>query len=450
MCGIFGCINNEYTTFKKGFFNALGIANDKRGGDSCGIFIDKKVEYGIGKTKLYEDFFLESELLQETSKCHIALGHCRAGSAGYAKTIKEAQPVVIKKDDEIEFVVIHNGTIHNQTELAKKYIPDVDIIGMTDSQVMTHIFYHKGYDVLSEYNGSAVFVIVDYRHKKPKIYFWKGESKQSAGSKDVSEERPFYHVKIDGTLIFSSIPSFIEAFAHEECWTIKSNALIEYKDEDLYIIQDYDRSNMQQSKVYISNSSSTNKSTHKGGWSQSNYLYHNGVGDFMYKGEKLHGKKFCTSYGTCFETDFNSTTAMWCYFYNGVLLQNERCFDLIERVRNELVTIFPEYQSYQEFCRDFAEIIGYFSYNPLRLAEEDGKYYCVNENFLWEPFSGTFSSPFTDYSLKTLKNGNVVSSVYKNGVDTFNDFKNVSKSFFIDEASFINLINDMYNVGIRL
>ena len=56
---------------------------------------------------------------------------------------------------------------------------------MSDSQVMTQIFYHAGYDVLGDYNGGAVFVIVDYRQRgdKPLVYFWKGRSTEYSYSK---------------------------------------------------------------------------------------------------------------------------------------------------------------------------------------------------------------------------------------------------------------------------
>ena len=161
MCGIFGIVNKDYSNFNKSIFNTLGIANDTRGGDSCGIFIDGKSEYGIGKEKFYEDFFLGSNLLKDTTKCHVAFGHCRKTSVG-TTSLKTAQPVIITEDDQVKYVLMHNGTIYNYEDLAKKYIPDVDIKGMSDSQVMARIFYYKGYDVLDEYIGGAVFVIYDY------------------------------------------------------------------------------------------------------------------------------------------------------------------------------------------------------------------------------------------------------------------------------------------------
>ena len=122
MCGIFGQISVKAKAFNKRAFCTMGVRNDSRGGDSCGIFIDGNVEYGIDKQKLFINFFRDSKLLEYTTTCKIALGHCRKASVGKVG-LETAQPVVIYNDqNKIEFVVIHNGTIYNYEELAKKYL----------------------------------------------------------------------------------------------------------------------------------------------------------------------------------------------------------------------------------------------------------------------------------------------------------------------------------------
>ena len=194
MCGIFGIINNKVKNFDYKTFSVLGVANDSRGGDSCGVFIDGNYEYGVDENKLFLNFFRKSKVLQSTTKAKIALGHCRKASIG-AINIETAQPVVIKENDEVKFVVIHNGTIHNYSSLARKYIPQVNTFGMTDSQVMAHIFYYSGYDVLKEYNGAGVFVIVDYRPEEPEVYVFRGSSLETSISKTPTAERPFFFVE---------------------------------------------------------------------------------------------------------------------------------------------------------------------------------------------------------------------------------------------------------------
>jgi asparagine synthetase B (glutamine-hydrolysing) len=51
MCGIFGMISKKSKRFNKRAFFTMGVRNDSRGGDSCGVFIDKQVEYGVDKKK---------------------------------------------------------------------------------------------------------------------------------------------------------------------------------------------------------------------------------------------------------------------------------------------------------------------------------------------------------------------------------------------------------------
>ena len=100
MCGIFGHLTlKEKKKFDFSLFTTLGINNDSRGGDACGIFIDGQVEYGTTKkTKYFQDFFLGSKLLFDTEEFNIALGHCRKASPGIGLEPEKAQPVVLRKE----------------------------------------------------------------------------------------------------------------------------------------------------------------------------------------------------------------------------------------------------------------------------------------------------------------------------------------------------------------
>ena len=162
MCGIFGIVTKSTRSFDFPTFCTLGIANDSRGGDSCGYFIDGHYEYGAkGDNKWFQCFFQDNKFLTGLKMSSVAFGHCRKASVG---TIDEttAQPVVLTNaNGKVEYVLMHNGTIYNYKELAHKYIPDIEITSMTDSQVMARIFYRSGYKALSEYNGAAVFAIAE-------------------------------------------------------------------------------------------------------------------------------------------------------------------------------------------------------------------------------------------------------------------------------------------------
>lgn len=347
MCGIFGMINkNKQGRFNYPAFTTLGIANDSRGGDSCGIFIDGKTEYGIDKTKLFSEFINTSELLKSTTKCHIALGHCRKASIG-AIDLQRAQPVVLKNNkEEIEFVVMHNGTIHNYKELAQKYIPEINITNMSDSQVMARIFYHCGFDVLSEYYGGAVFVIVDYRKGEPQIYVFKGYSRYYETSKTETEERPFYFTTTNSSFYFSSIYNWLKPFTKNEIYTIPENTVVSIQDNEIYIEKEIDRSKCTQcAKTQYNNThqyygygyyNSDGYQEYKGSYTYLNTQANTHINKKitvtvagLYKfdsGEFVHGTIYVRPDGTV----GYSHDALYLSFWHGILLKNRPCFTFLE------------------------------------------------------------------------------------------------------------------------
>lgn len=248
MCGIYGIVSKQVIPFDKRMFCTLGINNDSRGGDSCGIFIDGVVEYGIDDRKYFINFMKDSQLLKSVTKCRCAIGHDRKASVG-GISLEAAQPVVFKNDDgNIDFVVIHNGTIHNYLDLADKYIPGIDCSDMTDSQVMATIFYNAGYDCLAEYQGGAVFFIVDYREGNPRYFAWRGESKKTSYSKDTEdkEERPFFFTYGRNSIIFSSISTYLYVIS-DDVYILPANTLTEFINNKIYSIKEYPRDGVDQS-----------------------------------------------------------------------------------------------------------------------------------------------------------------------------------------------------------
>lgn len=347
MCGIFGQINKtKQGKFNFPAFTTLGIANDSRGGDSCGIFIDGKTEYGIDNTKLFANFVKTSKLLKETKRCHIALGHCRKASIGNVD-LQRAQPVVIYNDNkQVEFVVIHNGTIYNYQELANKYIPQININGMSDSQVMAQIFYHTGYNVLNEYRGGAVFVIVDYRHQDPQIYLFKGQSKMYWTSPKATEERPFYFTVCNDTFYFSSIYSWLLPFTDSIIYTVESNVLTSVRDGDVEVCQTIDRSNCIQAN-YINDTNYAYSSYYPNNYINYNYkssycnntdtkinrkLKVNAYGLYQFdNNEYVHGSYYVQSDGV---VGYHHK-ALYLSFWHGVLLKNKLCFDFLNQFSNK-------------------------------------------------------------------------------------------------------------------
>ena len=108
MCGLAGIVSKMPRAFDYATFCTLGIANDARGGDSCGVFIDGKYEYGVDQNKFFSSYFLGSDLLYNTDRSSIALVHCRKASVGKINE-QTAQPVIIKDAyDNVKYVLMHN------------------------------------------------------------------------------------------------------------------------------------------------------------------------------------------------------------------------------------------------------------------------------------------------------------------------------------------------------
>lgn len=392
MCGIAGIISQAPKKFDFTTFCTLGIHNDTRGGDSVGIFIDGKSEFyceGATKQSLFENFMENSNLIQNTEESQIAILHCRKASVGTV-SLEKAQPVIINDENNNPlFVVMHNGTIYNYKELAKKYIPDIDITGMTDSQVMTHIFFHAGYDVLGEYNGGAVFMILDYREDPVKILFWQGASKTSEYLTTVTEERPLNFVLTnDNELVFSSENTFLSALRPKsKIFKIKSNCLAEFTD-DLYVYKEFDRSKCCQREVvktytpvyspnynsagnynyvsYYNNNDDKNKSNNSGS------IFKQIIGS-MYDGkcrvdsEVLHGKYIVSEYGFVYDKESAANYSRTChdmYFWNGILLKNQDAFMYLQKFY-ETYGDFTTPKQMFEYCEDLILYLSPYPYERI-------------------------------------------------------------------------------------
>ena len=159
-CGIFAWVGKDIKYFRRDLFNILGMYNDSRGGDSCGVYFDNMWYKGIGTTAKYEKLIPEFDL-HNTLKLKInpvIIGHDRKVSVG-SNTLVNAQPVIlVDKDQNIDYVHAHNGTIGNYEELAKKHnvilennesdsiaiAKLIDLIGFDIWKKEYHLFFQKG------------------------------------------------------------------------------------------------------------------------------------------------------------------------------------------------------------------------------------------------------------------------------------------------------------------
>jgi predicted glutamine amidotransferase len=420
MCGIFGMISKKAKPFNKRAFCTMGARNDSRGGDSCGVFVDGLVEYGVDKMRLFISFFRESLILETVKECKVALGHCRKASVGNV-SIETAQPVVLYNEkNEIDYVLIHNGTIYNYQELAKKYIPEIDIQGLTDSQVMARIFYHSGYEVLDEYQGGAVFVIHDYRIDKSFVF--KGSSKKYSTSANQEEERPLYYCWHNGRFVFSSIFETLYAFYYEETiYSLPCNKLFVIRNDKLKTVHEYKREKVLQSKPVVVHQS-TYPSLGYGGsyWDDlytnaDNFSYkvkYNGMHYLDERGNLMHGIVLVSSYG--WVKPNAKVKESWQHrvaFYKGRLLKHPEAFTLIEEKLKE---------ANGNATKETDLLINMLDFNPF---SEDGlQHYWYDGDKLMVP-QNEWKWPMADFSCKFDENGmllDVGQSSYQGWVTDYN------------------------------
>lgn len=397
MCGIFGMISKKPKPFNKRAFCTMGARNDSRGGDSCGVFIDGLVEYGVDKRKLFINFFRDSLILNSVTECQIALGHCRKASVGNV-SIETAQPVVLYNEkNEIDYVLIHNGTIYNYKELAKKYIPEIDIEGLTDSQVMARIFYHAGYDALDEYYGGAVFVIHDYRINKSFVF--KGCSGKYVKSVNVEEERPLYYCWHNGRFIFSSILETIYAFYYEETvYSLPCNKLLVIRGDKLKTVQEYKRDKVCQSKQTVTYPALSAQTYYADGYGYGGYygssanmscykIKFDGENYCNQKDELMHGVYFVTAYGYCYPK--RETGESWhtkVAFFMGKLLKHPDAFDLLDK----------KYKEYGEkMTKEMNMLLHMLDFNPY--SDDGVQHYWFDGEQLMIP-QNEWKWPMADWS----------------------------------------------------
>lgn len=389
MCGIYGIINNGQKPFRRDIFTALGIINDRRGGDSCGVFIDDKVEYGIGKRALFEDFFWDCDLLNEIETCEVALGHDRKASVG-GVTVEKAHPILHKNEEgKTDFVLVHNGTIHNYEALAKEYIPNFNCTGLSDSQVLTLILYYKGFDVLEKYNGGAAFVAVDYRKGFPETYMFKGASKlYYSGEEQV--ERPLYFSYSTEGLIFSSIASMLCALVDNNVYEVKNNKLYKYVHGKLYTIRTINRSYCQQNKVYTPNYNYNNSGTNTVARNLASWFYikyDETTNRYIHEKDSkyLHGKYCISSYGRIMESGEklnNSIVKVYnIFFFNGIPFRDKFSYNQVNKKFKK------SHQNLDDFTKSNITLIRFYSADKM-FIESHRAYISMSETG-YAPFTGS-------------------------------------------------------------
>jgi len=263
-CGLFGWSGKNNRYFNRQAFTLLGLANQERGKDSCGVYDRKGTLYGVGINSLFKNYIQMVQPIAST-KTGLVIGHTRKASVGVVG-VDNAQPITLLNDDEhLKFVLTHNGTLENHKELAKKY--NIDITNLeTDSQVLAALISSTevGLNILEEYIGAAALAF--NWTNDDSVYLFRGESPMYKSYKLPVEERPLHiYQESPNSLYYSSEAGPLKLIAHSQdaVRKLKGNMLYKIKRGVLTEVMEFDRKNCYQSE----------KSTYYQGWNTAGYSY---------------------------------------------------------------------------------------------------------------------------------------------------------------------------------
>tara|TARA_R110002049_G_scaffold161142_1_gene326087 strand:- start:885 stop:2711 length:1827 start_codon:yes stop_codon:yes gene_type:complete len=279
MCGIFAWAGKTPKKFNRSSFNILGLYNESRGKTSCGESIDGDIRVGLKSTRLFTDYIVKGEPLPNPVRVPVVIGHTRQASNGGA-SIENAHPFGFgEKAHGYSFIGVHNGTLYNKTELAKKYEVNANSVTETNHSVTTRvkidseillecIYQSESFKVLNDYQGGAALVFTNLNEPNV-IYCYHGASKYYNTSVSELEERPLYYYKESkNSLYISSLENSLLVLSGGVDDNIKEfDTNIVYKitdgDIDKAVKFKVDRSNQVQKETYSSSwSKPKNKSNY--------------------------------------------------------------------------------------------------------------------------------------------------------------------------------------------
>lgn len=211
-CGIFGFSLKEKTSSSVARLammklKVLGIYNESRGRDSCGIYVNGNIVKGVGKVKEFTDFIEENTLAVPKGNFTV-IAHTRQSTRG-ANTEENAHPFLINN----RLIGVHNGTIHNIDDLCRdNELTPSDY--KVDSLALYTIIEKVGYEVLNKYKGYAALAFT-YAEDPSVLYLYHGAS-QTYKDGTLWEERPLYFLEADEGIYFSSTKESLNAIRESD------------------------------------------------------------------------------------------------------------------------------------------------------------------------------------------------------------------------------------------
>jgi predicted glutamine amidotransferase len=471
-CGIFAWTGTSPDKFNPMLFNILGVYNDSRGGDSCGVYFNRNSITGIRSEAKYEDL-VKKEKLHTTiklTKWPIVIGHCRKASVGSIIDLN-VQPTIFRsvdKTNRIVYVQAHNGTITNHKELANKYDISLDK-DESDSVTLGRLIYKKGWDILKEYEGSAALVM--HFIKEPNVlYAFHGKSKNYSIA---TEERPLHYVNIkDSGIYISSEARPLEFISNgEKAIPFEYNTVYKIEGEKVTEVIKIERETSILKKAsevvlpfnnaYFDNyGMSTNGITKNICCSQIDFTFHSVSNKIKYKkgfyiiddNTYAHGQIICDNWGYLADkavTYQSSLVKYYLYFYYGILLSDKEAFYTIdEEAKKMKVCSAKEFYEQNNFSKlsDIVSKYAIFPFTRLLITSPSSGYveptaFFYNEGvFARDSFyTGKFIPLFSDIEIH-FQEGDFIGYKRNQGTNLVTDL--LRKVSFLKEWDFGENVQD--------
>lgn len=225
MCGIIAYAGSDYKKYNEDKLKLLGVLNETRGRDSCGISVDGEIFHGVDKNKVFRDF-ISNMIVPVPKEIPTVIGHTRWSTVG-ANTADNAHPFGFgdcQDGEKFAFVGVHNGTLLNHKALGTKYgislaeeTSNKVYRSLIDSEILLAILHKTGnFKVLSEYQGAAATVF--YNVEEPNVvYCYHGKSAEYEGEPLAVEERPlWYYKESKNSLYISSLEASLYAIGGDK------------------------------------------------------------------------------------------------------------------------------------------------------------------------------------------------------------------------------------------
>lgn len=265
MCGIFGYVGKKEPNVTK--IKILGLYNQARGEDACGIFINNRVIHGNDSKKTWKKF-IEGTYLETPTENFTILAHTRKASSG-GTDHKFTHPYEIftnRRQKHPKLVGVHNGTITNWSTFKTQHELEGDL---NDSKTLFSVLAKKDISILKDYEGGAAF-LASVPNEKNTIWVFKGASlknnytwsknstldlpyhdskhaefygnnfyklEESTDAVDYEEERPLfmYVESLNESIYFSSLEDSLFAIGGtgENVFPVPANKLLKFKNGEL-------------------------------------------------------------------------------------------------------------------------------------------------------------------------------------------------------------------------